>query len=54
MRNLLTVLFGQPKARDHFGDTGMDRRIILKWILKKRWEDNVTEGRFLRSDVLMW
>jgi hypothetical protein len=23
------------KGRDHLGDVGVDRRIILKWILKK-------------------
>jgi hypothetical protein len=26
---------GNPKERDHFGDLGVDKRIILKWILKK-------------------
>jgi hypothetical protein len=26
---------GHQKGRDHFGDLGSDRRIILKWILQK-------------------
>jgi hypothetical protein len=27
------------KERDHLGDTDIDERIILKYILKKRYED---------------
>jgi len=25
------------KERDHLEDTGLDRRIILKWVLKQGW-----------------
>jgi hypothetical protein len=27
--------WGYLREGDHFGDPGVDRRIILKWILKK-------------------
>jgi hypothetical protein len=27
--------WGDLRERDHFGDGGLDGRIILKWILKK-------------------
>jgi hypothetical protein len=30
--------YGNLKGRDHFGHRGMDREIILKWILNVRYE----------------
>ena len=29
--------WGNLKKRDHLGDPGVDRRIILKWIIRK-WD----------------
>jgi len=29
--------WGNPRERDHVEDTGVDRRIILRWIFKK-WD----------------
>jgi hypothetical protein len=31
------VLMGRPEGRDHLEDTGVDGRIILKWIFRK-WD----------------
>jgi len=31
------ILVGKLRERDHFEDLGVDRKIILKWILKK-WD----------------
>jgi hypothetical protein len=30
------VLLGKPKGRDHLEDLGLDRRVILKWVMKKQ------------------
>jgi len=30
------VLVGKPEGKNHLGDPGVDVRIILRWILKKR------------------
>jgi hypothetical protein len=39
---------GYLKKRDHLGDPGVVRRIILRWIFKK-WDVGVlTESRWLR------
>jgi hypothetical protein len=35
MRGLYRVLLGKLKGRDHLGDSGVDGRIILRWIFKK-------------------
>jgi hypothetical protein len=32
------VLVGKPEARDHWGDPGIDGRIILRWICRK-WDE---------------
>jgi len=34
---------GNPKERDHLGDPGVDRRIILRWIFGK-WDVEVWTG----------
>jgi hypothetical protein len=34
-RGLYRVLVGKSQERDHLGDPGLDRWMILKWILKK-------------------
>jgi hypothetical protein len=34
---------GNPKEKDHLGDTGIDQRIILRWIFKK-WGVGVWTG----------
>jgi hypothetical protein len=33
MRNAYRVLIGNLKGRDHSDDVGVDRKIILEWIL---------------------
>jgi len=30
--------WGVLRERDHLENLGIDGRVILKWILKKRWE----------------
>jgi hypothetical protein len=40
-RSVYTVLVGKPEIRDHWGDQGVDGRIILEWI-------------FLKVDVGAW
>jgi hypothetical protein len=42
-RGLYSVLMGNPSGRDHMGDPGVDRNIILKWIFR-RWEVGVWTG----------
>jgi hypothetical protein len=34
-RGVYRVLVGKVEGRDYFGDPGVDRRIILKWIFRK-------------------
>jgi hypothetical protein len=33
--NEFNVLVAKPNGRDHFEDFGVNRKIILKWILRK-------------------
>jgi hypothetical protein len=34
-RGLYRVLVGNMRERDHWGDQGVDGRIILRWIFRK-------------------
>jgi hypothetical protein len=34
-RGAYRILVGRPEGRNHLEDTGVDWRIILKWIFKK-------------------
>jgi hypothetical protein len=34
-RGVYRVLVGNLRERDHWGDPGIDERIILRWIFKK-------------------
>jgi len=34
-RGVHRVLVGKTEIRDHLGDTGVDGRIILRWIFRK-------------------
>ena len=43
-RGVYRVLVGKPKGkRDHWGDLGVDGRIILRWIFR-RWDVGVWTG----------
>jgi len=35
-RGVYGVLVGKLRARDHLGDTGLDGRVILRWIFRSR------------------
>jgi hypothetical protein len=39
-RGVYRDLVGKPEGRDHWGDPGVDGRIILEWIFKK-WDVGV-------------
>ena len=34
-RGLYRCWWGNPRERDHLGDSGVDGRIILRWIFRK-------------------
>jgi hypothetical protein len=34
MRNAYTILLRRPEGKNHVGNLSVDRRIILKWIMK--------------------
>jgi hypothetical protein len=34
-RGVYRVLWGNLNERDHFGDPGIDGRILLRWIFRK-------------------
>jgi hypothetical protein len=39
LRDAYEILAGKPEGRDHSEDPGVDRRIILEWILgKQSWK----------------
>jgi len=42
-RGVYGVLVGKPEGREHLGDTGVDGRIILRWIFRK-WDVGVRTG----------
>jgi len=43
-RGVYRVLVGKPEGRNHWGDPGVDGRIILEWIFGK-WDVGVWTGR---------
>jgi hypothetical protein len=42
-RGLYRVLMGKRDGKNHFGDPGVDGRIILRWIFRK-WDVGVWTG----------
>jgi hypothetical protein len=42
-RGVYRVLVGKPGERDHWGDPGVDWKIILRWIFRK-WDVGVWTG----------
>jgi hypothetical protein len=45
--------WGNLRERDHWGDPGVDGRIILRWIIMK-WDMGVWKGlSWLRIDTLV-
>jgi hypothetical protein len=42
-RGVYGVLWKTLRERDHFGDPGVDGRIILRWILRK-WDVGLWTG----------
>jgi hypothetical protein len=51
-RRTYRILVGRPQGRNTLGDTGVDRRIILKWIFKK-WDGGM-ERIELAQDTDRW
>jgi len=42
-RDVYKVLVGKPEGRKHYGDLGVDGRIILGWISRK-WDVGIWTG----------
>jgi hypothetical protein len=42
-RGAYRVLVGKSEGKNHWGDTGIDGRIILRWIFRK-WDVGVWTG----------
>jgi hypothetical protein len=42
-RGVYRVLVGKPEGRNHWGDPGIDGRIILGWVFGK-WDVGVWTG----------
>jgi hypothetical protein len=50
-RCVYRFLVGKPEERDHWGDPGVDGRIMLGWIFKK-WDVGVRTGLgWLRIEI---
>jgi hypothetical protein len=47
-RDVYSVLVGKSEERDHLGDTGLDGRIILRWIFRKSYVGIWTGSSWLR------
>jgi hypothetical protein len=52
-RGVYRVWVGKPEERDHFGDPGVDGRIILRWIFKE-WNVGVWTGSSWLRDRDRW
>jgi hypothetical protein len=51
-RGIYRVLAGKPEERDHWGNPGVDGRVILRWLFTK-WDVGVwTELSWLRYGQL--
>jgi hypothetical protein len=50
-RNTTDIWCGNIKASDHLGNTGVDRRIILKWVRKKHAGRTLTGSVWLRVGI---
>jgi hypothetical protein len=44
-RGVYRVLMGKLRVRDHLGDTGLDGRIILRWIFRRRMWIELAQNR---------
>ena len=42
-RSVYRVLMGKPEGKGHRGDTGVDGRIIIRWIFRK-WDVGLWTG----------
>ena len=47
-RGVYRVLVGKPEERDHLYETGIDGRIILRWIFRKWCGESCTGLIWLR------
>jgi len=46
------IWWGNLRERDHLGDTGVDERIMLRWIFKKWHVGAWTESSWLRIGIV--
>jgi hypothetical protein len=50
-RGVYRVLVGKSEGKSHWGDPGVDRRIILRWIFRK-WDVGLWTGlTWLRIEI---